>query len=432
MRHKLYILLVLIMLICMLVGCNNRTTIGNDIEDSNQVHLWTYSFEVDGNYMRDYIISSFSSYSKENKIDLIIHQYTSDELSFKNYLFKRNLAIESGKVDLCLDCISTYEQIENKAIDYASKLKNYSNLIENLKGYSCIPVALTSRCIRVSRDILDKYNVTCSNFIDIEEYLDIKQYMKDNGANFKLNYPEYKELQQYYLMRNGVGFNNDKDIDEDILLRCIEDIYTAITKEYDEKKILEHDFFRDKYIVDKCSNEGIYKEIGFCKLCAASRQQLYKDIDYYDEYVFFIDNQLDSFRSNSENYGIFMSGEANEGAIKIVDYFLGESYQMSLYDSFYDGFIIDTNKFRTHIGIDEKFNYIGKETLSPIKERIFINACEKLINDTYYDLFNSTQNNNSIKSFVEEIIRDSLKNGFDKEKILLEISDFVINQEIKL
>lgn len=416
-RKKLN-LIVCIMIITSIIlsGCEistSKTALKKGMDnDDEPIKIWYY----DGFESNKYTIEMIKKYCKEQGMNVEWTTYGEDELSVQDYFFKRNLAIESGDLDLCLDWIKSYERIKSHAGNYKDNMKNYNNIVTSLKGYHCIPLFMNCSYTPIDVEILNHYKVEYTEPIDINEYYRIKYELKEKGARFKLTRAELYEIEQYHLRQEGILFNDDKVITDEELMNVISNIYMDIKDNYDHEDISLYEPDNPDYIVDsnligkKYSTENI--------------KDLINQIKHSGKYVWGIDMDLYS-AEDTKISAMFIPKDAKDDVYRIADYIISDEYQIKKYNSNSSlGLsIIDTPKYREYIGLDSEYNYVGKTKIMGYPKQIFEGNYKAYIEHNYYKLFNHKYEYDTLK-FVDETIEEFLDKGINEARLESKVKEF--------
>lgn len=232
----------------MLVSCNNVS------EQNHTIQIWSYDYDNAGYYYNnavDAILSNAKFFCEKNEIPFEIVRYNSKTLSYDNYILKRNTAAANGNMIIIEDA-RYLSDISKQHADY-SKLEYYDKLFSVYKDKYCIPLGVGYGLIAVYNNAVNYYGIDMEKpIITYNEYLEIKQQMKEQGARFKLNMREYSDIIDYYLIKNSLKFiNNDSEILKDNI-KFKESIYKTITGICDDIVKYSDDTFSidDKLSID--------------------------------------------------------------------------------------------------------------------------------------------------------------------------------------
>lgn len=248
---KIYLFLSVILIVA-LTSCSEQAENEKDI-----VKIWWYKQEDDTihNIIVEKAIESILFQADLDDVEVDIKQFSYSDLSYNDYVLKRNLAIEHGDVDMTFDLPGGLYGLRDKAVSY-DRIKSYKNVFDNFKNQYCVPLCAVLRVNFVNNDALLKYNIQPQNVITLDEYYDIKQRMKESGAKFKLNSREFAELVDYYCIKNDLKILNDKkglNIDKTAVLTAVCELMEDIKSNYDYEYIIKDSNDFDYKIIEEKS-----------------------------------------------------------------------------------------------------------------------------------------------------------------------------------
>ncbi len=205
MLKKLISAVLIIMFLFAFTSCdkvsNNNATI----------QVWTYDFINASAYSEALasVLSNIRFFCDSNGIPVEIVTYNEKTISYDDYVLKRNTAAASGNMIIIEDA-KYISDLSKQHADYA-KLDNYNNLLDAYKNKFCIPLGVGHTVTYKYNDAINYYNISTDNpLITYDEYLEIKQQMKEKGAKFKLSYWEFKQLVDYFLIKNNINYINQE------------------------------------------------------------------------------------------------------------------------------------------------------------------------------------------------------------------------------
>ena len=257
----LIIATILTMLLITLTSCNKKS------DDNAEIQLWYYDYIVN-DYSIDigYLIKGVEEFCQKNEIPLKIFKYDKKTLSYDDYTLKRNLAAASGNMIIIEDARYIWDLSKHHA-DY-KKLDSYNNLFNEYKDKFCIPVGINGSYGVIDPKTLEYYGIKLNkSIVTNDEYLELKQEMKQKGANFKINWLEYFEKLKYYQNKYDLLYVNDTseilnnaDKFRNSLKYCITDICDEFIKNGDFSKLVVTDLEMDNNIYDESSGLNLYYE----------------------------------------------------------------------------------------------------------------------------------------------------------------------------
>ncbi len=356
-----------VILITILASCSKQTS-----EEKDIVKIWWYKDELDTihNNIIELAIDRIKSQAFLEDIEIDIKQFSQSDLSYNDYVLKRNLAIEHDDLDLAFDTSVSLYSLRGKEGDY-DRIKNYENIFDNFKNQYCIPLCTDLRVNFINNDVLIKYNIQPENVITIDEYYEIKQRMKAAGAKFKLNAGELNELVDYYYRKNDLKILRDQKglyIDKTAVLTAVGELIEDIKSNYDYDYIIKDiNDFDYKIIEEKSGDEFL------------SLQYPYSAVNYNDfsrsrppigDYTIVVwDNSCALFYEYS-NYVMpclfIPKNSKSNNVYTIANTLFSDGFQISLYDLSYAGVITNLDSRRDLIGFDENWNYVGVKELTDV------------------------------------------------------------------
>lgn len=177
--------------------------------NSKNMVLWKWALSENRFYgITKKAIEYIEKYAKINDIKIETTKYSYKDMSYDDYVLKRNLAIENSDADIILDNIESLYRIKKHAGDYR-RLDNYENIVESFRGGFCIKLCYDMNAIFVRNEILDLYGIKTDRVITLKEYYGMKQTLKENGVRFKLIATELNELIDYYVLKNDLKLYKD-------------------------------------------------------------------------------------------------------------------------------------------------------------------------------------------------------------------------------
>lgn len=427
------IIFIIIILSLTLVSCKNSFNNEPDI-----VKISIYKNNYSDYALMNNVIDEITKYAKEKNIKIDIKEYSLEELSYDDYVMKRNVDIFTGESDISFGTINDLYPLKKMSGDY-TRIKTYGNLMDNYKGSYCIPLAFIGHANFLNKEIFDKYNINTDNVITKFEYYECKQNMKAAGARFRLNEVEYMELVDYYSLK--YNFLTEKDgkyyLKKDNLKSALKGICQDLKENYSSfnlknLKLKNIDEISDYQIIDEKTDNELFnrskepisisnfnnlhnKLINYSKIYTNSKILIsgVNDLKYMP--CLFINN-----KSSDKAYELATVLFENEFAIKIIN------------EGIYTP-VIDTSEVRELLGVDEKWEYIYKNDVDKNKFEVeLINEYYKMIktadSSTYFE--NNNFNNYFQKFLYFETIKIFENPDYIKE-IDKVIDEFDINLQIQ-
>ncbi len=468
MKKRLIIVISITVIILLFVilkfNYNNYVAMNN----SDEIQLWFYDTVNAGNGYSKEIVRRVKEYCESNNIPLKVYEYSIDTMTYQDYLLKRNISAVTGNM-ITIDDARNLIEISKHHADY-TKLENYDKLLNINKNRYCIPLAINYSLRTIDNEILDYYDIkTDKKILTYNEYLEIKQKIKEKGAKLKLNFLEYSELFDYYLTKNKLIFIDeesvnvkDSNIFKEILKKSIIEICDDIKSYYDGKldeKSLDIYYENNGDLYDE-NSKLLFSDSTSGSNCITN------PIIVNSYHTFGIKDILNKtlFISNFSHHSpsLYIHKKiTNKKIYDIANYILSES----CYSFLYEGYSIymptfDTPYVRSIFHVNEKWEYMGnpdevstvkKEDIKNILDEVFKTFIIDQLNEVYDYYYLNTKNtisdsngvnsaNNLINNFIEEIIFDIARNlsgdnlvlsleGFDSNNLELDkMIDDKINQ----
>jgi len=414
--RKIYLFFTIVA-IAVLTSCSEQM---NDEKDV--VKIWW--FKEEGNTIYNNIVEAtinmIVSCAELNDIEIDIRQFLYSDLSYDDYVLKRNLAIEQGDLDMTIDTSGNLYNLKGKASSY-NRIKSYENVFDNLKNQYCIPLCMDMRVNFVNNDALMKYNIQPKNLITFDEYCEIKQRMKEAGAEFKLNDAEFDELVEYYYRKNDLKIlKGDKglSIDKKAVLTAVCNIVDDIKTNYDYDYFIKNPKDGEYKIIDQKS--GYELSCMQYKYFALSYNDLSSSRPSIENYttVLWDNNYFKYISSKSIIPCLFISKNSKSNNVyTIADKLLSDEFQILLYNSNYVGVITNSDRVRESIGFDENWNYVGVKNITDEQKKDSPKIYPSEEEERLYEVLT--------KGY--EIIRKSDMSYFFYSIYYLKLNEFVIN-----
>jgi len=435
------------MILLGLTACSSN--VNQEVEDDT-IKIWWYEEDggVDGNTNYNFVMNKaieklkFDAELNDMKID--INKYSYKDLSYEDYVLKRNAAVSYGDVNVIFDTVDNLYQLRDKAGSY-EKIESYKKIFDNFKNQYCIPIFPDMRVNFVNTDVLEKYNIQPQNVITLSEYYEIKQSMKKEGAKFKLNDKELWELIDYYIMKNNaeVSTKDGKfDIDKESVKNTILEVVDDLNNYYDYSlNDIEADDTEYKIYEQTSGYEFSGLMYNFSALS-------------YEEY----DNNRPSIEKSTivimdNNYFKFTipcvfipENNKSEDSYKLANVLLNDGFQNSLYDMGF-GVITNSEKIKELIGFDENWNYVGvKDAVGADGQKFVTKIYPKKDEDKLYELltkgyeiirskdmsgfFMDSSYDNELSGFIYSEILNIIKNNNKFDNFNEDMDDFITNLNV--
>jgi hypothetical protein len=329
---------IIIFILLIFTSCDNeQSKSNNDI-----IQLWYYEHPSSSDQIIGDVLVAAEDYCDKNNLSLEIVKFNNDTLSYKDYVFKRNLASENGNM-IIFDTISELSDLAKRHADY-NKIEIYDNLLSAYKNRFCIPIGRRLKTSFFDNNILEYYQIDNSEkpVITYTDFLQLKQDMKKKGARFEPKNEDLYETVKYYLNINGLLYINRQDE----ILKDNDKLKEAL-----KKTLLE--ICEDIIIYNNSSLEEFYKSFGWSSF----------GFELYDTnsklYLKKIENEIGLY--NSPIYiGWFEDARIKGFSNKtfIIDYFGVD------YSNFGKTYSLFMDKKITNEKIYDLMNYILEQTSS--------------------------------------------------------------------
>jgi hypothetical protein len=439
---------IILLILCMslvLASCLQEREIADGDSKLNPediIKIWYYNDvnHLDEKVLIDMVMLEMGNYAKKNNVEIKLTEYRSDEMSYENYILKRNVAVSSGDADIVIDTAGGLYSIRNQHGDY-SKLDTYNNIIENFKGQYCIPLLLYNMASFVDKTPFQKYGVQVDDVMTYQEYYEAKQKMKENGAKFCLNKYEMKELEEYYIAKNDVKIienNGEYEINKEAVKKTVSDICGDLNRYYSEI---------DEAELESVTDTEIRDEVGGYLIRDLKRSQFFQ-ITEYDSVVdnimynksglsdyFFLMREIGR---NDYTPSLFINKNTERKhvyniAAVLFDYPFFEKLNSGT--SF--GPIIDTKAVREYLHVDENWKYNGSEKLDfggNVDEkgvRLFNECYEMFRTEDVSVLFTEKEYRSLLPNFIHDEVIETLKNPSYADSFEKRADDFITNVNIR-
>ncbi len=439
----------LIMFLLTLTACSSNVI--REVEDDT-VKIWWYEQEGNTHYnliMKE-TINKIISYAKLNEIKIDIQKYSYADLSYDDYVLKRNAAVSYGDVNIIFDTADNLYQLREKSGSY-DKIKNYENLFDNFKNQYCIPLCIDMRVNFVNNYVLKSYNIEPENAITLDEYYAIKQSMKESGAEFELSPVEFDELVDYYCRKNNVQVVIEEgklNIDKEAVLTTVHELVDDIKNNYDYANFIGE---IEEAVKNDSEDKIIEKKNGYD---FSYFMGYYSALNYedYRRNIPSIENcTMVIVDNNSYKFTVpcafIPENNKNEAAYSIADTLLSDGFQTIIY-GLCTGIITNSEKTKELIGFDENWNYVGIKNLTdvngnkvalktyPLKEEeklyeLLTKGYEIIRDRDMTDFFTDSKYYWTLNEFIWRMTIDAIKDNkifgeFDKAA-----DDFITNLNIR-
>ncbi|MBI9015468.1 MAG: hypothetical protein JEZ08_24755 [Clostridiales bacterium] len=408
MSSKKFLILVLFLLQCViLISCSD-----NQVNREYDLRIWSYEHAQDGTYdfYNEVVVNAIENYSQKHSLNVDFVVYTPETLSYDDYVLKRNIALETGEVDMILDTISGLMNIDGKATNY-EVLSTSDDLVPEVLNSYAIPISYEPPLMLINNTIFESYEIEKTTIKSAYEWYQLKQIMKEKGAEFELNYFEMTQLIDYYLTQNDIYLKAEDNSITNELSEAVSMIIEDVETFYDPK-IVNNKFF----IYDKT----IEKEVLIRKV--DNTFENLSNLDLEKELSLFMDEDILYMRNRYGMLCFFIPRNYNEGIIGLADYLLSAEIQLKLCGGkdYRNGNLpINHNKsVLEELNISEDFSINDKTNIRNS------NKVDAVLEEEFYYMRNTgipkllEKNNREFFLFgVYEILSTTLEKGYDLQYI---------------
>lgn len=411
-RFKSMRLLFLIVFILILTSCAEQK------DETIKIWYYEYEYRYSSNVRIEKAIDYIEKYAEINDIKKEVVKYSYKDMSYDDYALKRNLAIEQGDADLILDNTDSLYPIKKYAGDY-SKLENYENIIESLRGGYCIPICYNMNAIFIKNDVLDIYGIETERVITLKEYYDMKQIMKENGARFKLIATELYELIDYYVLKNDLKIYKEVGIftvDKKLMKDIVNDICDDIDRYYAQDEV-GGNWKNDYLIYELNSNRNLTYDYVLPSLNVTT----YKGEPVIEDYTIAI---IDEEHSLPYWYDYFPwlfinKNSTKDNLNKVAGALFSDGFQCLEYN-FGDSVVTNTDYIMEYIGFGKDGKYTGKKSVDTQGNVIRI--------DKYYDKKSEEQLFEMVEKAYNALREKETETIYDYVLLKPALDDFIFHE----
>ncbi|QSX04958.1 hypothetical protein JYG23_09675 [Sedimentibacter sp. zth1] len=428
-KYKLliFILLILVVLTACKAGKNNDT-----------VHIWMYGDKIEGSFYN--ALPSIRMYCLENNIPLEVHYFTSKEMTYEDYILKRNVSLAQSN-SIVWGRYREMQSLPTQHADY-NKIKNYKNVGDNFKKFPFIACSHNSYCLLLNEELLDYYDINIEeDMISYSQYINLVFELIDKGARFT-NEELLKKLyidnivNNYSLRLSTTA--TEKDLDDNYKLNLINAI----------KKIASDNFYDDYSYTNALSNQLIDQHTNLPLWISFTNfpvQYWFSPMYSNGESLKLVENLKDGvvvFRPGVINNGIYISDKVtNEHVYDIVNYILSPEYIKLLNMSMVEYYYTFNNDLKYYL-YDMEGKYTGYDKYYEKNEKV-IKKLDKVINDNIkggnleqkyvemlsYDYFLSP--NFGLSIFITDEVNKLLNNNLDNVNLEDDVDDMINKLKLK-
>jgi len=426
---KKFIAIILIIMMILLSSC------GKANNDNAKIQIWCYDFGNAGYYSSAVasIMASSKLFCEKNGIQLEIVRYDEKTLSHDDYVIKRNAAAANGNMIIIEDARFMHD-IAMQHADY-TELDNYDSLLGAYKDKYCIPLGVGYRSTTINNDAINYYGInTDKPIITYNDYLEIKQQMKEKGARFRVNLTEFSEILDYHIENNGLKFvNYDSDVLKDNN-KFKKSLKSAIISACDDFILYNYGYLnvddvysknesgRDYVIYDENSELTIYDNSDIYSLAG------YNDVSSIGETILNKTVVIDPESTFLSPCFYMYKKITNNKIYDLANHIVNEtSYLYATERNHFYSPVFDKERTREILELDENWEYNGAFKINAERGQEKDAKMYKLVNDTFEMLVKDEETSkliasyyyvnreysNKISSFVANILSELSKEKFN-------------------
>lgn len=449
-KHILAILLIVI--IFTLTSCD-KVSYGKVSNDNATIQLWYYNDGISDTYFSSImsLMANIRLFCDRNGIPLEIVTYDKKTFTYEEYIMKRNVAMANGNMIIIEDAEFIWD-VSNHHADY-TKLENYENLLDSYKDRFCIPLGVYYGAMDINQDLINYYDINIDKaLITYDEYMEIKQKMKENGARFKMNLSEYSEKADYYIVKYGLKYVNEtseifndndkfKDALKSTIIGTCDDIILYNDGQINLDEIYDEKLRKDYNIYDESSGLKLYDGSGGYSLFH------YRSLVEIGESI--IDKIIVVMPKTGFSSPCFYMYKniTNDRIYELANFIVSENSYVTISSDFnLFSPVFDGEKTRKVLELDENLKYNGSYRINAEKgKEMDIKIC-KVIDEAFEMLMKNKETSkrlanyyfidrgysNRINSFVLNSVSELSKENFDyKNEKVNKMIDYKIDEFIK-
>ncbi|QSX05303.1 hypothetical protein JYG23_11540 [Sedimentibacter sp. zth1] len=426
-NKKRYILLFLIFILIISITTSCKKA------DPNTVHLWMY--QRDQNDQIAMLIPDIERYCENNEIPLQIHCYYESEMSYDDYILKRNINLEKNNTIVC----GNYNEMRNLNSEHANyeNIENYKNIVKSCKNLPYMLVAYTYNIRLINKNLLDVYDINFDkDIMSPTDYRNIIFRLLENGADLSNDSAINNACVTNLMYEYNLNLNNttkESEIDEEYRNNLANAIRKFVEKSKDRTNIA---LGCSKTIIDNKTNLTL--DIGYGSDCR-------EDNCYYTDFnkntlLKSLKDTIVLFEPDMIRYAIYINDKiTNESTYKLANYMLdsellGENIRFSCFtlkndcaDNMY------MNIVNNNVEIEEyyKENETELKCINEIIERNILNGniSEEFINELSYKTLGM---NSLMECFIMNAQLFNINRGEEKTEEFIDINLDNFIKKIKL
>jgi hypothetical protein len=439
-----------------LIACNKKG------DDNAEIQLWYYDYGPGYGYSEsvETLVIEIKKFCENNNIPLNVVKYNEKALAYKDYVLKRNIAAANGNIIIIEDANDMWDLSKQHA-DY-TKLENYDNIFEEYKDTFCVPIGIINNFSIINRKIIDYYGIKLEkSVITYDEFLDLKQKMKEKGAKFKMSFLEHIEKIDYFKNKHGLMcinenseiFNNLEELKialKSTIMEICDDLIdynngsNLLTNDLVPKDDNSYDYDVKRLkgnINDENSNMDLYQDAQYIALTA----------NYYfkENYDLIANNILVAGSSGLRKSPCLYIHKkiTNEKIWQLANFIISEqSYITISRDIHCFSPVFKGETIKAVLELDDNFKYIGPHKIAAeqgieksikisnlideVNNMVILNKETRDLFAKYY--FIDRNYSNEITKFIEDSVFKLSENNFNyKSEKISKILDDDINEFVK-
>ncbi|QSX04956.1 hypothetical protein JYG23_09665 [Sedimentibacter sp. zth1] len=434
MKRKYIWFIIISLLVLSLTSCKADKNIDTS---NNTVHIWMYDGEYTSS-MHD-LLPKVRNYCSKNEIPLEIHYYTDDEMTYDDYVLKRNASLYNAN-SIVWGGPNEMKNVSQKHADY-TKIDNYENIGDSFKCLPYIPCSYEAKLDLLDINLLNYYDITIEkDMLSYPEYRSIVFEMIEKGAEFNNEYVINRmyieeKAAKYMLPLNIVELG--KNIDDEYKINVIKAI-----KEVAQEKVFNYE----------CANQSSYKRLIDQKtnlyLVVADSRNIYNWYIPYDSEngEFRVGKEAETINDTIVVYSPIKISSAiyigenvdNDNIYDLVNYMISPDFYKNEFGNIEDGFMGSNFTFKNDN--QEKLYESIKMTQTKFEgnDNKDIERIEKIINNNVkngnlseeyiklfaYDIpFNSP--NNLLYYFMKEESNKLMNGNISDNELKKDVDNFI-------
>ncbi|QSX05877.1 hypothetical protein JYG23_14630 [Sedimentibacter sp. zth1] len=282
------------------------------------VHIWAYQDECSD---AKRLIPKIENYCKQNNIPVQIHCYLKSEITYDDYILKRNINLGKANTIVC-GGFNEMKNLNTKHADY-SNVSSFSNIADSCKDLPYILIAYSDYMTLINKKLLNFYDIEYDKeIINKKEYYDLIQQLINKGAKLNSDIAIYESsarllMEKYNLMLCNIDSENS--IDDTYKENLTKAVQEFVDINEDKKEIKNNDACGNKIVIDE--NTNLRLNVGFGSMVA-------DDNRYYTDYsrqtlIKSLKDTMILFEPYNIRYAIYIGENVtNKDTYNVVNYMM--------------------------------------------------------------------------------------------------------------